>query len=441
MKITVIKVSMFEGKSHDALKPLIFPILAELTPPEIEMEYLDDRIEKLPNTLNSDIVALSFDTFSAKRAYILARKYKTPTNTIVFGGFHPSLLKEEAKAYGDVILAGDAEDTWTRFIEDFLRGKVKREYTSSEESRLKLVANNHPCFKEKKYQRLGVVQFSRGCKFGCDFCSIKAMYPKKVRQKELEVIIEEIKSVKEKILFFVDDNLFLNEETAIALFKALKPLKKKWACQISMDVANNDKLLSLMKESGCVMVLIGFESLNKNNLKQMNKSANLAIADYDRAIANIYKHGLLIYATFVLGYDDDNLDSFDEILKFAIKKRFAVANFNPLIPMPGTPLYKRLEDEGRLIYDKWWLSNTYCYGDTAYIPKNFTPEDLKEGCKAVRYKFYGVKNILKRLFGSKLYLNPYNLFLYLALNIISNREIHRKQGKLLGGILDETGTD
>jgi radical SAM superfamily enzyme YgiQ (UPF0313 family) len=300
---------------------------------------------------------------------------------------------------------------------------------------------NHPAFHGKKYQKLGVVQFSRGCKFGCDFCSIKAMYPGMVRQKDIPLLVKEIKSIKEKIIFFVDDNLFLNEESAIELFQALKPLKKKWACQISMEVALKDELLSIMKESGCILVLMGFESLNKKNLMRMNKSANLAIGQYENAIANIYKHGLLIYATFVLGYDEDTKESMEETMRFAINNHFVVANFNPLIPMPGTPLYERLEKEDRLLFKKWWLSNTYCYGDTAYIPRMLSPETLRDGCKAARFQFYGVKCIVKRLFASKMNFKPYNLFLYLALNIISNREIHRKQGRLLGGILDEAGID
>jgi radical SAM superfamily enzyme YgiQ (UPF0313 family) len=208
-----------------------------------------------------------------------------------------------------------------------------------------------------------------------------------------------------------------------------------------MDAAQNDKLLGLMKESGCLLVLMGFESLDRKNLERMNKSANLAIGDYDRAIANIYKHGLLIYATFVLGYDEDTAESFKETLSFAMKHNFTVANFNPLIPMPGTPLYKRLEQEGRLIYDKWWLSEVYCYGDTAYRPRQLSPEELRDGCKSIRYSFYGVRSILKRLFAGGFHLKPYNFFLFMALNIISNREIHRKQGRLLGDSENETGFD
>ena len=206
-----------------------------------------------------------------------------------------------------------------------------------------------------------------------------------------------------------------------------------------MDAALQDKLLKLMKESGCMMVLMGFESLNKKNLKKMNKSANLSIGDYDKAVSNIYRHGLLIYATFVLGYDEDTTESFQEIYRFVMKHNFTVANFNPLIPMPGTPLYKRLEEEGSLIYDKWWLSEDYCYGDTAYRPKRLSPEELRDGCKSLRYKFYGVGSVLKRLFAGRFHLKHYNLFLFLALNIISNREIHRKQGRPLGDCVNETG--
>jgi radical SAM superfamily enzyme YgiQ (UPF0313 family) len=441
MKVSIIKVNMFEGRSKDALKPLIFPILAGLTPKEIEMNYLDDRVEVLPDTLDSDVIALSFDTFAAKRAYSLAKKYKTTSNLIVLGGFHPSIMQEEAKAYADVLLLGDAEDTWPKFIEDALHGSVKSEYISSGVAEFGCIDTNHEAFRGKHYQKLGIVQFSRGCKYGCDFCSIKAMYPGRVRQKSIDIIVKEIKAMKEKLLFFVDDNLFLDETSAKELFQAIKPLKKKWACQISMEVAAKDELLRMMRESGCVLVLMGFESLNKDNLKRMNKSANLAIYTYEQAISNIYKHGLLIYATFVLGYDEDTPDSIEATMRFALKHNFAVANFNPLIPLPGTPLYDRLKKEGRLLYDPWWLEASYCYGDTAFLPKGMSPEALKEGCKSARFRYYGMKSILKRLFSNRLHLKPGNFFLYLAVNIISNIEIHRKQGKLLGVAKDEISLD
>lgn len=433
MKVTLIKVSMLEGKGSDAMKPLIFAVFHAVTPSDVTVEYFDERIETLPDIIDSDVIALSVETFAAKHAYDLAKKYKTPNNQIVMGGFHPTALPEEALEHCDTVLIGDAEDTWPEYLADLKQSAPKRKYISSHKQSLLRLDFNSPAFRGKKYNAIGLVQFSRGCKFHCDFCSISQFYKCGVRQKDIQTVVEEIRGIKEKILFFIDDNIFLNEASAIALFDAIRPLKKKWACQISMDVAMNDTLLTAMKKSGCVLVLIGFESLDPDNLKLMNKRANLRIETYEKAIQNIYRHGLMIYATFVLGYDHDTRRSIDETLEFALKHNFAVANFNPLIPFPDTALYERLKAQNKLIYEKWWLEPGYRYGDTVFHPENMTPLDLYEGCKNARFSFNSYKNIFKRLFGNRIHLSPFNAIMFLALNLISRKEIHRKQDKVLGG--------
>ena len=433
MKATVIKVSMIDGKGYDAMKPLLFGIMDAITPEYVEMEYYDERVEDLPEKIDSDIIALSVETFAAKRAYQLAKKYKTKKNIVVMGGFHPTMLPNEALEHCDAVLIGDAEDTWVELLNDYKNGHVRKTYTSSNKVKMAKIDFNSKAYDGKKYNKIGLVQFSRGCKFNCDFCSIRSFYNCKVRQKSIEDIVEEIKNIKEKILFFIDDNIFLDEKSALKLFEAIKPLKKKWSCQISMDVAFNDKLLKAMKDSGCILVLMGFESLNPKNLKLMNKVANLNIKKYEEAIKNIYKYNLMIYGTFVLGYDYDTKEDIKRTMEFALKNNLTLANFNPLIPMPGTRLYKRLEENKELIYDKWWLEESYCYGDSAYYPKNMSPDNLKEGCKEARYTFNTYRNIFKRLICNKCHLKPFNMFVYLVLNIISRKEIHRKQGKNLGG--------
>lgn len=439
MKVTLIKVSMLEGKGRDAMKPLIFAVFEAVTPPDVTVEYLDERIESLPDTIDSDVIALSVETFAAKRAYALAEKYKTPNNRIVMGGFHPTALPEEALEHCDTVLIGDAEDTWPAYIADLKNGTAKRQYVSSHRKPLIKLDFNSPAFRGKKYNPIGLIQFSRGCRFHCDFCSVSQFYHCRVRQKEIQSVVDEIRGVKEKLIFFIDDNIFLNEASALALFEAIRPLKKKWACQISIDAALNDTLLTAMKKSGCVLVLIGFESLNEENLKRMNKSANLRIGTYERAIRNIYRHKLMIYAAFVLGYDYDTRASIHETLKFALKHNFAVANFNPLIPFPGTALYERLAAENKLMYDKWWLEPGYRYGDTVYYPEQMTPDDLSEGCKQARFRFNSYANIFRRLFRNPLHLLPFNAILFLALNLISRKEIHRKQDKILGGQTKDMG--
>ncbi|MBQ8410966.1 MAG: radical SAM protein, partial [Ruminiclostridium sp.] len=327
---------------------------------------------------------------------------------------------------------------WEKFLSDCKEGKPCKKYVSDETKPL-CVLNDDPSIYKHSYYGIGVYQISRGCKFNCDFCSIKTMY-KCVRRKTADIIAEELKKSKEKIIFFVDDNLFYDKKSAIELFRKIAPLKKKWACQISMDAARDDELLSEMKRSGCFLVLMGFESLNPESLGEMNKKANTA-ADYDEIIKRIYRHKLMIYGTFVLGCDSDREDVFRRTFDFAVKNKIAVTNFNPLIPMPGTTVYSRMEQENRLIYDKWWLSDDYRYGETAFIPKNMTPEQLREGCLKMRTDFYSFRCVVKRLFLNPVNFIPMNFFVFVLANIISHREILKKQGQLLGGILNETDTD
>ena len=439
MRITFIRLNMFEYISTDAMKPVLFGIIKNLTPDKFEIDFIDERVEKLPDTIDSDIIAFSVETYTAKRAYILSKKYKKEDNIIVMGGFHPTVMPDEALKYADSVIIGDAEDTWGKLLFDFKNGTVKEKYISDESSPLSFFEEDNSIYKHK-YYGVGVYQTSRGCKFHCDFCSIKTMY-KCVRQKSVEDVVKELKNAKEKIIFFVDDNLFYDESSAIELFRAIAPLKKKWACQISMDVAKNDVLLREMKKSGCFLVLLGFESLNTDSLDKMNKTANKSITNYDDVIKRIYSHKLLIYGTFVFGYDNDDVEIFNRTFDFAVKNHLAVTNFNPLIPMPGTKVYKRMKSENRLTYKKWWLSDKYRYGETTYMPKNMTSHQLRDNCLDIRKKFYSFPCIIKRLFSNSVNFIPWNFIVFILVNFISHKEILTKQGQILGGVLNETDVD
>ena len=438
MKITFIRLNMFEHISSDAMKPMLFGIIKGLTPREHEIEFIDERAERLPEKINSDIIAFSVETYTAKRAYILAKKYKKENNIIVMGGFHAAVMADEMLDYADAVLIGDAEDTWGRFLSDCEKGTLSEKYVSDEKTPLGIIRDDSTVYRHN-YYGIGVYQISRGCKFNCDFCSIKTMY-RCVRRKSADMIAEELENAKEKIIFFVDDNLFYDKASALELFRKIAPLKKKWACQISMDAARDDELLHEMKRAGCFLVLMGFESINSESLSEMHKAANAAV-DYDELIKRIYRHGLLIYGTFVLGCDNDGLDVFGRTFEFAVRNKIAVTNFNPLIPMPGTAVYSRMEKENRLIYDKWWLSDDYRYGETAFVPKHMTPEQLRDGCLKMRTDFYSAGCVLKRLFSNPINFLPLNFFVFVLANIISHKEILKKQGQLLGGILNETDTD
>ena len=427
MKIAVIRVGMIPGKSNDAMKPLLFPIIESLTPLEHSLEFWDDRAENLPAVLDADVVALSVETFAARRAYALARQYKTHGNLVVMGGFHPSMEPQECAQHCDVVVVGDSEDTWPRLLEDAKAGRAQPLYVSENAAPLAGTLPQSRAFVGKRYLPLAMVQFSRGCKYHCDFCSVKAMYPGEVRQRPVAELAAEIGQIKERYMFFIDDNLFLDEESALALFAAIKPYCKRWACQVSLDVAMNPRLLEAMASSGCFLVLMGFESLSQVSLVAMGKVANLRVGDYKKALENLRRFRLLVYGTFVLGYDGDTLATIQETVAFAKRHRMALANFNPLIPMPGTNLHRRLQAEKRLLHEKWWLEPGYRYGDTTFLPVGMTPEELEKGCWEARSAFYSWKSIWNRLWANRRHLG-----LVFVANWASRREIGRKQGRRLG---------
>tara|TARA_Y100000034_G_scaffold137009_1_gene218355 strand:- start:3315 stop:4607 length:1293 start_codon:yes stop_codon:yes gene_type:complete len=430
MKITFVKPNFNYENSHDAMQPLAFAMLTAITPKNIKLELYDERIEKIPLNLNTDLIAMSVDTYMAKRAYNLSAEFRKKGIPVVMGGYHPTLMPEEAKKHADSIIIGEAEDIWKEVLNDFSKGKLKKVYKNEKQVDITELKVDRSIFRGKKYVPMVPIQFSRGCKQDCDFCNVKSFYGKGIRYRSINNIIKEIKGIKEKTLFFVDDNLFCNKQKITELLRKMIPLKKKWACQSSIDVAFQEDLLRLMKKSGCISILIGFESLSMNNLKDMNKHLNIRYSDYPEAIKKIKNHKIMIYGSFLAGYDNDTLDNIDKTANFAINNKFLLTNFNPLMPLPKTRLYNKLETEGRLTYKKWWLEDAYRYGKALMIPKNMSPTQLSEGIHYARLKFNKKWNIIKRSLDFK--ANVYHLPTFFIANLISRKEMLRKRGIKLG---------
>jgi radical SAM superfamily enzyme YgiQ (UPF0313 family) len=237
---------------------------------------------------------------------------------------------------------------------------------------------------------------------------------------------------RRRLVFFVDDNLYWRRDVFEALMRALIPLKMRWCCQITIDVAKDDALLDLMAQAGCALALIGFESLERENLIAMRKKWNGVAGSYEDVIRRFHARGIMIYGTFVFGYDADTPESFDRAAAFARAQSLCIANFNPLTPMPGTGLYDRLRDEGRLLREAWWLDPSYRYGDTIFAPRRMSTEELREGPMRARRAFYSWASIAERaLRGAPKWRSPVKVGTMLLANAISRREIARKQGRPL----------
>ena len=441
MNIAFIRPSMFGGPSSDVMMPLVFAVIRALTPKDIQIDFYDERAADLPQQISAPVIAMTVETFSARRSYQLADRFRAQGKTVIMGGFHPTLMQEECLEHADAIITGDAEDTWPRVLADLKQGTLKTQYDSKGDFDISAAQYDYSVFSDRRYKLIGTVQFCRGCRYSCDFCSIHAFYHDGIRFRDISSVVEDIRNLKQKYLFFVDDNLFSDTRQASKLFDAIKPLKKRWVCQISMDVARDPDMLASMRKSGCIMVLIGFESLNVKNLMQMGKGANIKSGDYEEVIRNIYNAGLMIYGTFVIGYDGDTRGTAGELMDFALKHKFAVANFNPLMPMPGTPLYARLLAEGRMPFNKWWIDDAFHYGDAMLDPRGMSGHELMESCKEARYKFNTIGSLLKRMTNWRVNSRSFkNLFVFWAAGIVSRREIHFKQGRKLGAS-DENNAD
>lgn len=433
MRITFIRPNMYDARSSDAMEPLCFAILKSLTPADVDVSFYDERIEPLPLDLATDLLALTVETYTARRAYQIADHFRHRGIPVVMGGYHPTFLPDEALQHADAVVKGDAEGVWAQLLDDAAKGLLQPLYQSPDFVPLDGYMPDRSIFAGKKYAPMGLVQYGRGCRYNCTFCSVRAFYGASVRQRPVEQVVEDIRQSGRRHIFLIDDNLYVDREKARELFEALIPLGITWSCQVSIDIARDEKLVELMVRSGCISALIGFESLQPESLREVRKGWNLKWQSYDQAISVFRRAGIMLYGTFVFGCDNDTTDAFNASVSFAIRNRFMLANFNPLTPMPGAPLYRSMQQEGRLLYDRWWLDADFKYGDATFSPMHMTADRLSEECFAARMKFNSARSIVSRLFDLRTNMRtPYRAGIYLAANLISRREIRRKQRHRLG---------
>jgi radical SAM superfamily enzyme YgiQ (UPF0313 family) len=432
MKVTFIKPNMGLGRSSAALPPLGIAVLAGHTPQDVEKELYDESIEKVPLDIQTDLAAISVDTtFSARRSYELADHFRKRGIPVVMGGYHPTLISEEALAHADAVVKGPAEQVWQQVIRDARQGSLSRVYEDAERRPVLHARYDMSLFSGKRYNMISPVEFTRGCIYDCEFCTVSVFNKRRLSIRPVESVIDDIRRAGRRTVFIIDDNILSNKARARELFQALIPLKVRWGCQISIDVARDPGLLKLMQQSGCILFIIGFESLRAKNLEQMSKGSHRSDREYPALITRIRDHGIMIYGSFVLGYDFDTVDIFEQTLEFALKHKFTLANFNTLNPMPGTRLYDRLKAEGRLLEEKWWLHEKYSYGEVSFAPRLMTPRQLKDGCVQARLAFNSVAGIAQRAFDLKSNCkNPVHLALFLGMNIIARKEIKNKMERI-----------
>jgi radical SAM superfamily enzyme YgiQ (UPF0313 family) len=438
MRVTLIypSVGRKEGKPYVRawqMQPLSMAVLSSLMPPDVEIAFFDDRMEEINYDDPTDLVVISVESFTALRAYRIAAQYRLRSVPVVMGGYHVTLIPEEAQQHADAIVIGDAEPVWKSVIADAKTGCLQTCYDGRGRRELRDIRPDRKIFGKRRYQNITLVEYARGCNFRCDFCSITAFHKASQSHRPARDVAREMEESNSRRFFVVDDNVVSEPTKARELCREITPLKINWVGQASIHIAQDDELLAMMAQSGCRGVLIGMESINQQNLKAMGKDWNTAQATYGESLHQFRKHGLAVYGTFVFGYDHDDWQVIRESVDFAREHKLFLAAFNHLVPFPGTPLYSRLKTQGRLLQDRWWLDPSGRVGDVAFQPQKMSPEELQEACLWARQKFYSWPSMFGRALDFRAnFKNATMMAVYAGLNLSSHFDIDLRQGLQLG---------
>jgi len=424
MRLLLITPRSSEKKPPIGVKipQLALHILASLTPPDVELTVIDEQIDDIDFTQNYDLAGISIMTANALRGYRIAQRLKERGTKIVFGGIHASVLPDEALKYGDSIVVGEAEGIWQKVIEDFKNNQLQKVYKPGP-----FDLNNSPLPRRDLNLEPVILGYkwpgfftTRGCPYNCEFCSVSDIFGRKIRHLPVTNVIKDIENAESKIFLNLDDNVVGDTKYAKELFQALAPLKIEWGGQSTINIASDNELLKLCYKAGCRGLFIGVESISRKGSAGFKKTLKTVQENLD-AVKKIQDAGILFHPSFVFGLDDDTKEIFEDTLDFLDKAHITTATFNILTPYPGTRLYLRLKNEGRLITEDW---SKYNHSTVVFKPKNMTVEELIEGYYLLKKEFYSVSNICKRI--CRLSEIPYFglvQFFYAVFNNIAGRQI------------------
>src|SRR6266540_5192210 len=405
---------------------LSLPTIAAYTPENWEVEIQDEAVREIDFEYPADMVGISIMTCYAPRAYEIAAEFRKRGVPVVLGGVHPTYCPDEALQHCDAIVTGEAEDTWPRLVADFEAGNMQRHYKMEQ---FPALDNYKPprvdLLSEDAYMTRMCTFTTRGCHFDCEFCSVSPFNGKSTRRRPVPEVIAEIQRVKgfvcdelvgrigrgsmleamkiaAKIRFgiedgaifaFVDDLHNSNRAYCRELWAALKPLNIKWGCQSTLFLGDDEEMVKLAADSGCVSVFVGMESIFEESLGETHKPFN-RVKKFEEEIKMFHDHGIMVNPGIVFGFDNDDESVFERTVEFLIKNRCELAYFNILTPLPGTPLYTRYEAAGRIL-DRHWAHSARQYVTSS--PTRMTSDQLQEGYYWAQHTFYSLPNIWRRI--------------------------------------------
>jgi radical SAM superfamily enzyme YgiQ (UPF0313 family) len=394
------------------------PYLAARASSRWDVMHIDEEAEEIDWNFDPHVVGITFHTPSAHRAYDLAARFRSRGVCVVLGGPHVTLLPEEAGRYADVIFVGEAEGLWEEFLNTFETGAYRRVYLQTSPPSLENTPQARQTLFHRNDYSSGILFATRGCPNRCDFCTVPVIYEHGFRKRPIAEVAAEYASFEGKIVIFWDDNIAGDKEYAKELFRAITPYRKWWSSQASIHAGRDDDLLETAARSGCKQLFVGLESISQQSMEGIHKGFN-RVEEYARIIQRIHAHGIAVQAGIVFGFDHDTPEIFEDTLDFLEDAGVQNATFNILTPYPGTPLFRKLEAERRILTRDWRRFNSRT--DVVYRPAQMSVTELMAGFRYANERFYSLPSIARRLRRS-----PVQIWWTLPLNLAYAGQLRRR---------------
>lgn len=403
--------SLLGGDFYFRLPYLGLLKVAALTSSDWQVKIIDEKVEAVDLSQDADLVGITAMTPAVNRGYEIAAGFRQRGVTVVMGGMHVSKMPDEALQHCDSVIVGEAEDLWDKVLDDFAQGELKRIYRHGNDypTLERRPAPDWDLYRDKGYLPVHFVETTRGCPHNCEFCSVTSSFGGRFRNRPVDEVEREIRNLKpfdgrftlKNVVFFVDDNIISNRKHARELLTRIAPYRLKWLGQASVNIAKDDEMLDLCRKSGCMGLLIGFETLSPDNLTNVGKTFNKP-QQYIDVVNKLHDYGIGVDGSFVFGFDHDDEGVFERAAEFVIKAGIDVCYFSILTPYPGTVLHDQMRREERIIDYNWSNYNT---NNVVFMPKLMKPERLLEGYHQVLKDCFSYSAIFKRLWGNGTYKN------------------------------------
>jgi radical SAM superfamily enzyme YgiQ (UPF0313 family) len=390
--LTEARSPLFRPIKYSLFPPLGLATLAAYLDPEDDVRIQDEHVQDMDVDGEPDLVGIEVYITSARRAYALADRYRARGARVVLGGLHVTALPDEAARHADAIVVGPAEEAWPRLLADLRAGRLQGVYRSAARTLAGLPPVRRDLIRRELYLVPNSIVVSRGCPHSCAFCYKDGFFAggRSFYVQEVDDALAEIERLPGRHLYFLDDHLFGHARFAAALFDGMRGMGRLWQAAGTVDSVLRPGLLERSAACGLRSLFVGFETLGADGLRAQGKRQNLG-RDYGAAIRRLHDQGIMVNASLVFGFDEDDPSVFDRTVEWAIARGVETATFHVLTPYPGTALFRSMEAEGRIRHREWDLYDTH---HAVFEPRQMSPAELEAGYRRAYRDFYRWGSIL-----------------------------------------------